>query len=158
VSCAPPLAELRHQSDHLRAPPTFKSGAHVGWAGVVFTRDLAAPGSLASPGPAAAPAGHALPGRVSDSGHHAVGSELENGIKPWRSTPTCGRTWVGAGGGSSLPEPEIRVVKLEEVATLSLVSPEMPQYTQPAHLSPCCLGTLLFFPWETQRPMPRASE
>lgn len=25
-----PLAELRHQSDHLRAPPTFKSGAHVG--------------------------------------------------------------------------------------------------------------------------------
>lgn len=69
---------------------------------MVSTRDLAAPGSLSSPRPAAAPAGHALPGRVSDSGHHAVGSELENGIKPRRSTPTCGRTWVGATGDVSL--------------------------------------------------------
>lgn len=43
-----------------------------------------------------------LDGRVSDSGHHAVGSELENGIKPWRSTPTCGRTWWEPEGGVSL--------------------------------------------------------
>lgn len=90
------FVELNHQSDHHRAPPTFKSGAHVGW--LVWSPRVTSPppGSLASPGPAAAPAGHALPGRVSDSGHHSVGSELESEIKPRRFAPTSGGTWAGA--------------------------------------------------------------
>lgn len=42
VPCAS-LAELSHRSDHHRAPPTFKSGAHVGWAGVVSARVTSPP-------------------------------------------------------------------------------------------------------------------
>lgn len=96
------LAELSHQTDHHRARYQLLNLA-LTWAEPMWSpraRDLAAPGSMASPD-LLPPPRDMLPrpaSRVSDSGHHTIGSQLESEIKPWRFTPTL----VGARGGVSL--------------------------------------------------------